>query len=426
MAAPFRSSKFDFEPSAREAALSVVALAATLLFTHGQTTERMVVTAERLGRALGVRARVLPDWDKLTVELEGTSLSEIVPAKPLGVDMNRVLAITKVVDRLCDGKLCADEARPALLLAGNLPPTSALYFASFAAIGAVSLGVIFGALDTTSLMLIATSAALGALVRRWVSGFSNNTLVQPLVAALIAGVTAALSPISLHLPIATALVAFCPCMVLVPGPHLLNGAIDLARLRITLGIARLTYSGIVVLMICFGLLLGFTAGGAALPAAGPSASVPLLDDVIAAGFAVASFGSIFSLPWRMLPFPIVAGMLGHAARWALISVAGANVATGALVACILVSIIVTPVVDRLHLPFAALGFSAVVSMIPGIFLFQTASAVVELVSMGPRAPVTLLTNIAANGATAFLVILAMTFGLILPRLLLERVLSPSV
>ncbi|GLR84088.1 threonine/serine exporter family protein [Bradyrhizobium iriomotense] len=421
MAAPFLFSRLDFEPSACEAALGVVALAATLLFTHGQTTERTVVTAERLGRALAVRARVLPDWDKLTVELEGTCLSEIVPIKPLGVDMNRVLAITKIVDQLCDGSLLADEARPALLLAANLPPTSALCFALSAAAGAASLGVIFGALDTTNLMLIAASAALGALVRRWLSGLSNNPLVQPLGAALIAGVAAALSPIVLHQPIATALVAFCPCMVLVPGPHLLNGAIDLARMRITLGIARLAYSSIVVLMICFGLLLGFTAGGAALPAAGPSASVPLLDDVIAAGFAVGSFGSIFSLPWRMLPLPIAAGMLGHAARWALISVAGANVATGALVACILVSIIVTPVVDRLHLPFAALGFSAVVPMIPGIFLFQTASAVVELVSMGPRAPVTLLTNIAANGATAFLVILAMAIGLILPRLVLERV-----
>jgi len=45
-------------------------------------------------------------------------------------------------------------------------------------------------------------------------------------------------------------------MVLVPGSHLLDGAIDLVRMRITLGVARLTYSGIVVLMICFGLLLG--------------------------------------------------------------------------------------------------------------------------------------------------------------------------
>ncbi|UGA46029.1 threonine/serine exporter family protein [Bradyrhizobium quebecense] len=119
-------------------------------------------------------------------------------------------------------------------------------------------------------------------------------------------------------------------------------------------------------------------------------------------------------------------MLGHAARWALISLAGANVATGALVACILVSIVVAPVVDRLHLPFAALGFSAVVSMMPGFFLFEAASAMVELVSLGPHAPVTLLMSIAANGATAFLVILAMTFGLILPRMLLEHFLTPTV
>jgi uncharacterized membrane protein YjjP (DUF1212 family) len=419
MTAAFRSSPLEFEPAAREAALSLVALAATLLFAHGQTTERTVVTAERLGRALGVRARVLPDWDKLTVEFEDTSLSEIVPTKPLGIDMNRVLAITKVVDRLCHGTLRADEARPALLSAGSLPPVRTLHFTSFAAVGAASLGVIFGALDATSLILIAASAALGALARRWLSGVSNNPFIQPLCAALIAGIVAAGAAISLHQTIAVALVAFCPCMVLVPGPHLLNGAIDLARTRIALGIARLTYAGIIVLVICFGLLLGFTACGSTPPPAGPSAPVPLLADVIAAGCAVASFGTIFSMPWRMLPFPIVAGMLGHAARWALISLAGANVATGALVACILVSIIVTPVVDRLHLPFAALGFSAVVSMIPGFFLFQAASTFVELVSIGSRAPVTLLTNIAANGATAFLVILAMTFGLILPRMILE-------
>ena len=409
----------------REAALSIVALAAGLLFAHGQTTERTVVTAERLGRALGVPVKVLPDWGELIVEIEGTSLSQIAPTKPLGVDMNRVLAITAVVDRLCEGTLRGEDVRPALLLAGNLPPVSTLRFASFAAIGATSLGVIFGALDVTSLMLIAANAALGALIRRWLSGFSSNPFVQPFCAALIAGVVAAVVSASLGQPIATALVAFCPCMVLVPGPHLLNGTIDLVRTRIMLGIARLTYAGIIVLMICLGLLLGFTTGGAVLPTAGPAAPVPLPADVIAAGCAVASFGTFFSMPWRMLPFPIAVGMLGHAARWALISLVGVNVAIGTLVACMIVSIIVTPVVDRLHLPFAALGFSAVVSMMPGFFLFQAASALVELVSIGPRAPVTLLTSIAANGATAFLVILAMTFGLILPRMLLEHVAPPS-
>jgi uncharacterized membrane protein YjjP (DUF1212 family) len=407
-----------------EAALSIVALAAALLFAHGQTTERTVVAAERLGRALGVPVRLLPDWGELIVEIEGTPLSQIIPAKPLGVDMNRVLAIATVVDRLCEGTLRREEARPALLSAANLPPVSTLRFTSFAAIGATSLGVIFGAFDVTSLMLIAATAAIGALVRRWLSGFSSNPFVQPLCAALIAGVAAAVAAASLRQPIATALVAFCPCMVLVPGPHLLNGAIDLVRTRIALGIARLTYAGTIVLMICFGLLLGSSVDGAGLPAAGPSAHVPLLADVIAAGLAVASFGTFFSMPWRMLPFPIAVGMLGHAARWALISLAGANVATATLIACILVGIIVTPVVDRRHLPFAALAFSAVVSMMPGFFLFQAAGALVELVSIGPRAPAALLTTIAANGATAFMIVLAMAFGLILPRMLLEHLLPP--
>jgi uncharacterized membrane protein YjjP (DUF1212 family) len=410
-----------FGPLTYEAALATTALAATLLLAHGQTTERTVIAAERLGRALSVTVKVLPYWDEIIVELDGAPLSEIVPAKPLGVDMGRVLAVTTVIDQVCDGTLSAEAAQSALESAGRLPPASTPRFTFFAAIGAASLGVIFGTLDTTSLLLIAASAAIGALVRRWLSGFSNNPLIQPLCAAFIAGVVAAAAS-RFQLSHGPTLVGFCPCMVLVPGPHILNGAIDLARTRIALGIARLAYAGVIVLLICAGGLFGFTAVGANLEIAGPSPPVPLVIDVIAAGFAVASFGSFFSMPWRLLAFPIAAGMLAHAARWVLISIAGTNAATGALVACMLVSVLVTPVADRLHLPFAALAFSAVVSLMPGFFLFNAATGIVELVSIGPSAPAALLTNIAANGAMAFLILMAMAFGLILPRMLFERVL----
>ncbi len=348
-------------------------------------------------------------------------VSQIVPAKPLGVDMGRVLAVTTVIDQVCHGTLSAEAAQSALESAGRLPPASTPRFTLFAAIGAASLGVIFGTLDATSLLLIAASAAVGALVRRWLSGYSNNPLIQPLCAAFIAGVVAAAAS-RFQLSQAAALVAFCPCMVLVPGPHILNGAIDLARTRIALGIARLAYAVVIVLLICAGGLFGFTAVGANLAIAGSSPPVPLVFDVIAAGCAVASFGTFFSMPWRLLVFPIAIGMLAHAARWALISVAGGSAPTGALVACMLVSVLATPVVDRLHLPFAAVAFSAVVSLMPGFFLFNAATGLVELVSIGPSAPAALLTSIATSGATAFLIIMAMTFGLILPRMLFERVL----
>ena len=413
------------DPLTREAALKTTALAAALLFAHGQTTERTVAAAERFGRSLGVTVKVLPYWGELIVELDGAPISQIVPIKPLGVDMGRVLAVTTVIDQVCRGKLSAEAAQSALERAGRLPPASTPRFTLFAAIGAASLGVIFGTIDATSLLLMAASAAIGALVRRWLSGFSNNPLIQPLCAAFIAGVAAAAAS-RFQLTDAAALVAFCPCMVLVPGPHILNGAIDLARTRIALGIARLTYAGVIVLMICAGGLSGFMAVGAKLAIAGPSPPVPLVIDVIAAGCAVASFGTFFSMPWRLLAFPIAIGMLAHAARWAVIAVAGGSAPTGALVACMLVSVLATPVVDRLHLPFAAVAFSAVVSLMPGFFLFNAATGLAELVSIGPAAPASLLTSIAANGATAFLIIMAMTFGLILPRMLFERALpSPA-
>jgi uncharacterized membrane protein YjjP (DUF1212 family) len=407
------------EPLSSEAALKTTALAATLLFVHGQTTERTVIATERLGRALGVAVKVLPYWGELTVAVDGTSVSQIVPVKPLGVDMGRVLAITTVIDRICNGTLRADEAQSALTSAGRLPPASTPRFTLFAAVGAASLGVIFGAREPTSLLLIAASAAVGALVRRRLAGFSANPLVQPLCAAFVAGIVAAAAS-RLQLSDAIPLVAFCPSMLLVPGPHILNGAIDLARTRMALGLARLTYAAVVVLMICAGLLFGFATIGVNVTISGSTRPVPLMIDVIAAGCAVASFGTFFSMPWRLLAFPIAVGMLAHAARWALIFVAGESAAVGALISCMLVSIIVTPVADRLHLPFAALAFSAVVSMMPGFFLFNAAAGLVELVAIGPGAPPTLLTGIVTNGATAFLIIMAMTLGLILPRMLFER------
>src|SRR5712675_394271 len=179
------------EPLASEAALKTTALAATLLFAHGQTTERTVTAAERLGRALGVTVKVLPYWGELTVELDGAPISQIVPAKPLGVDMGRVLAVTTVIDQVCHGTLSAETAQSALESAGRMPPASTPRFTLFAAMGAASLGVIFGALDTTTLLLIAASAAIGALARRWLSGFGDNPLIQSLCAAFIAGIVAA-------------------------------------------------------------------------------------------------------------------------------------------------------------------------------------------------------------------------------------------
>ena len=199
---------------------------------------------------------------------------EIVAAQPAGMDMRKVTATMAAIDQVCDGRMDAAALRSALETINRLPPVSIARFALLAAAGAAALGVIFGATHVVSLVLIAFSAGTGACLRRWLARMSHNLFVQPLCAALFAGVIGA-SRFGSSSASILRLVAVCPCMVLVPGPHFLNGMIDLARARIALGAARIGYASLITVMICTGLVLGLALAGESLPASGPSHSVPL-------------------------------------------------------------------------------------------------------------------------------------------------------
>jgi uncharacterized membrane protein YjjP (DUF1212 family) len=401
--------------------LDLMLRAATLLFVNGQTTERTIESTLRLASKVGIRASLLPRWGELTVTIDGGigSRAATVAANPLSVDMGKVAAATGVIDQLCDSPIDIKAARAALEAIQHRPPVALVRFASMAAAGAAALGVIFGATDPLNLILIALSAGVGALLRRWLAGISANPFIQPFCAALLAGVFGAVA-VHLQPSVTESLVALCPCMVLVPGPHLLNGTLDLARARLALGASRSLYACMIIVMICTGLLLGLALGGVALPVSGPSVPVPILYDVSAAGIAVAAYGTFFAMPWRMLPIPVLIGMIAHAARWATISLAGGSVVTGALVACLFVGIVITPIADRLRLPFAAFAFASVVSLIPGAFLFRMGGGLVELAALNGKASPELLLATIADGSTSVLVMLAMAFGLVVPKMFIEH------
>jgi uncharacterized membrane protein YjjP (DUF1212 family) len=383
--------------------------AAVLLHVNGQSTGMTMTAVDRLNRGLGTAATLIPMWSALQL-VEERKTVRVAAVSPTNISMRRVAAAMAAVDKAQDGPLDPAVLRSELAVAQRESVSGTAMFATACATGAAALSVSFGSHQPLTVLVVAVSAALGGLLRRGLGRIGIGILTQAFAAAFVAGL---IGVAAAHLGVedALGLVVLCPAMVLVPGPHLLNGALDLLALRMSLGVARLGYAGLILVAIASGLILGLAVDGRSISVAQPGATVPWYVDVLAAGIAAGSYPVFFSMPYRMIGWPVAVGMLAHGAHWWTLQAWHADLATSAMVSCLIAGTLLVPIAHYLRIPFAAIGFASVVALVPGVYVFRMLSGLVQFAKApGPA----LLTAVASDGAVATLVIAGMATGLAVP------------
>src|SRR5215468_6243528 len=146
----------------------LVLAAARALFVNGQATEQTVAAAERLGRALGMGAELMPRWGELELKGKDNDAEQYAraAADPTGVDMDRVASTMQAIADIESGRLSPEDARQKIDAIAKAPPAPTWLFALAAAIGALALAIIFGIQHWPSAVLIFVSAGAGGLLRR--------------------------------------------------------------------------------------------------------------------------------------------------------------------------------------------------------------------------------------------------------------------
>ena len=391
-----------------------------LMVAAGTGGYRVIRAMKRAARAMG--------FDRLDAEISitsvvctfhrGVSFRTVVATQPApAVDASRIEALEHLTHHLPNHMsanaltMCLDDivhsvthrwSRPALMVAAGAACAAFALLNYFPAEGAAA---------------VAVAAACGQLVRMILASRHLNQLGVVAVAAATSCLVFYLLNWALpltHLPDdARAFAAgyIAAVLYLIPGFPLFSSMLDLSRFDITAGLTRLCYAMAVITAATMSVALVSAMTGLSplsIDAPTPTARWYLLA-AVASFVGVGGFALLFNSSRRMVLFAASIGVVANMVRLVMID-AGVQPQYAAYTGGVVVGLLGAGVTARTTLPRITMTVPASVIMIPGTAMYRA----VHFLNSGD------IDQALSNAATAGLIIVWISAGLVTARILTDR------
>lgn len=283
---------------------------------------------------------------------------------------------------------------------------------------AASLAALLGA-DAGAAGVAGLATGLGLLARQELGRRHFSLLTLPLTAALVGAVLGGLA-IRLGWTRTPELVLIVPALVLVPGPHLINGVLDLIDNYLPMSLARLGLATAILLASALGIVLGVELilwDGLPIRQA-PSANADhlnLVSDVVLAGLVTCGFAVFYNTAWAQVGLAAVGGMAGHGLRFLALE-AGCRLEVATFLGALAVGVVsawMSCAQEFGKTPVAVIAFAGAVTMMPGLHIYRALAGALQLARQTNETNPAAMAATLGNALQGCLVVSGLALGLIL-------------
>lgn len=292
------------------------------------------------------------------------------------------------------------------------PPYPGALVALALGAAAVCLSGLLGA-DLVAAAVAGVATGLGLLARRALGRRHFSLLALPFTAALLGAVLGGLV-IRLGWTRTPELVVAVPALMVVPGPHLINGLLDLIDNHLPMSLARLALAIGILLASAAGIVVGveLTDPDSVAADRSPGFDLNLVTDMILAGIVTCGFAVFYHTPWRQICMAMVGGMVGHGLRFVALE-AGWRLEAATFLGGLAVGAISAWIARSRNLPVAVIAFAGAVTMIPGLNLYRALVGAVAVARLTATADPERVAATLGNALQGSLVVAGLVLGLLL-------------